>query len=73
VGNGDLENGQGAGMRDLLLVTLGVLFAMTFDFAFPKTYDEKKWERLQEHRENRRAIERKYESCVFECSKGCSK
>lgn len=40
--------------RDLMLIVLGALLAMTFGLAFPKTYDEKKWERLQQHRAERR-------------------
>jgi hypothetical protein len=44
---------------------------MTFDFSFSKTYDEKKWERLEKQRNERRAIERQYEQCLNVCFNGC--
>lgn len=58
-------------MRDLALIILGVFIAMTFDFAFPKTYDEKKWERLKQQRMERRAKEQEYEACISTCRETC--
>lgn len=52
---------------------LGFLFGLDVDHSEAKTYDEKKWERLQANREKRRAIEREYEACTFQCQKGCVK
>ena len=48
-------------MRDAVLLIIGMMLAMTFGFAFPKTYDEKKWERLQQKKEARIANERQYQ------------
>jgi len=58
-------------MRDLILITLGVLLSMTLGFAFPKTADEAKWEKLEERRAVRRATEAKHEACVRHCMGEC--
>ena len=59
-------------MRDLALVVLGVLLSMTFGFAFPKTYDEKKWEAIEANKVLRRATEARYEGCVRQCQTQCN-
>lgn len=58
-------------MRDLALVVLGVLLSMTFGFAFPKTADEIKWEKIEANKVLRRAAEARYEGCVRQCMGGC--
>ncbi len=35
--------------------------------------DEQKWKRLEQNREARRVIERKFEACVTQCREGCVK
>jgi hypothetical protein len=58
--------------RDLFLIILGMALAATFGVAFPKTYDEKKWERIEQNRTMRRAIEQRYESCMNSCREECN-
>lgn len=36
-----------------------------------QTFDERKWERLQQQREVRRATEYKYETCARACQEKC--
>jgi hypothetical protein len=57
--------------RDAAWLLVGCVFALTIQEVFPKTYDEKKWERLEAQREMRRAIERKYEACASQCREAC--
>lgn len=65
--------GSGVGVMDKIIFmtavfSLGFLFGLDVDHSEAKTYDEKKWERLQANREKRQ-----YEACTFQCLKGCVK
>ncbi len=57
-------------MKTLLALISGAIIAASFP-TDAKTYDEKKWEQLAQHREMRRGIERKYETCVRSCQEEC--
>ena len=62
-------------MRDGLMLILGLLVGLSVyeSFGASKTFDEKKWERIQKNREIRRANEFRYESCARECLQKCPK
>jgi hypothetical protein len=53
------------------LIIVGCVLALMIQEAFAKTYDEKKWEAFNQNRAERRAIERRYESCVRQCRETC--
>jgi hypothetical protein len=59
--------------RDAAWLLVGCFVALAIQDAFPqgKTFDEKKWERLEAQREMRSAIERKYEACYSQCRESC--
>ena len=57
-------------MRTLAAFALGITVAIGLP-ALGKTYDEKKFERLKQHREVRRAEERRYEACMMQCRSTC--
>lgn len=63
-------------IRELFLVSLGVCVGAILFVAYPaeaeqRTFDEKKWERIERNREIRRATEARYEACARRCLEGC--
>lgn len=60
-------------MRDLILIIFGGALAATLNVAFPKSFDERKWEQMAARREARRATEARYEKCLTACREKCVK
>ena len=56
-------------IRDLMLMLIGAGVLGVFTAPWAKTYDEKKWERLEQHRIERRANEARFNACYWECLK----
>lgn len=57
--------------RDGLILICGILGGLYLHDAVGKTSDERKWERIQAHREARRVEERQFESCLSRCRQSC--
>lgn len=58
--------------RDAAWLLIGLFTALWIQDTFAaRESDEQKWERLAKQKEQRRAIEFKYESCMSQCRKTC--
>lgn len=60
-------------VRDGILITMGILAGLFLYEAHgaAKTFDERKWERLEKQRQIRRVIEARYEECAQQCLRNC--
>lgn len=63
-------------IRDFFLLLLGIAIGAVLFVAYPagaeqKSFDERKWERIEKNRELRRVKEARFESCARSCLERC--